>query len=140
MNFHHIPWEPVFLGLMKLLKVFGFIPGAVAAFGVRKLHQKRRQNRAIEGWPATDARLYSGEVHREGYWSYWADIGYTYYVGEYRTGKYVRRFRLKEHAEEFVRQVKDGHVQVHYDRAKPDTSVILDRDIEMIALMAPQYR
>jgi len=39
-----------------------------------------------------------------------------------------------------VRQVKDKHVQVHYDVSSPDKSVILDRDLELIALLAPQYR
>jgi len=46
----------------------------------------------------------------------------------------------EEHADEFVRQVKDQRVQVHYDSANPNASVILDRDLEMIALLAPQYR
>jgi len=40
----------------------------------------------------------------------------------------------------FVRQVKDQRVQVHYESANPNTSVILDRDLEMIALLAPQFR
>jgi hypothetical protein len=61
-------------------------------------------------------------------------------VGEYRTGKHVHRFRNEESADEFLRQIKDKHVLVHYDSNKPDTSVILDRDLEMIALLAPQYR
>lgn len=128
------------LGLIKLLKAFGLIPGAFAAYGIRKLYQKWRQNRAIQGWPATDATVLSGQVHKQGLWSYWAEITYSYYVGEYRAGKYVRRFRSEEHADDFVRQVKDQRVHVHYDSGKPDTSVILDRDLEMIALLAPQFR
>jgi Protein of unknown function (DUF3592) len=139
MNLHHVPWEPVVLGLLKLLKTFGLIPGAFAAYGVRKLYQKWRQNRAIQGWPATDATLLTGEVHKQGLWSYWVEITYSYYVGEYRAGKYIRRFRREEHADDFVRQVKDKRVQVHYDSGNPDTSVILDRDLEMIALLAPQF-
>jgi len=39
-----------------------------------------------------------------------------------------------------VRQVKDKRVQVHYDASDPEKSVILDRDLELIALLAPQYR
>jgi hypothetical protein len=140
MNFRHIPWEAILLGLLKLLKMFGLIPGAFAAYGVRKFYQKWRQNRAIAGWPATDATILSGQVHKEGLWSFWAEVTYSYYVGEYRAGKYVRRFRREEHADEFVRQVHDKRAQVHYDNANPDTSVILDRDLEMIALLAPQYR
>ena len=69
-----------------------------------------------------------------------SSLPYTYYLGEYRSGKHVHHFRREEDADEFVRQVKDKHVQVHYNASKPDNSVILDRDLEVIALLAPQYR
>lgn len=86
----------------------------------------------------TDARILGGQVHKEGPWNCWAELTYTYFAGEYRTGKYVRRFRREEHADDFVRQLRDHQVHVHYDHADPDKSVILDRDLEMIALLAPQ--
>jgi hypothetical protein len=140
MHLHAIHWEWIVFGLLKLLKAFGLIPGAFAALGLRKLYQKWRQSRAMAGWPATDATIQSGQVHKQGIWSYWAEITYTYFVGEYRTGKHVHRFRNEEAADEFIRQIKDKHVLVHYDSNKPDSSVILDRDLEMIALLAPQYR
>ena len=62
------------------------------------------------------------------------------YLGEYRSGKHLHHFRREEDADEFVRQIKDKRVQVHYNASDPDKSVILDRDLEMIALMAPQIR
>ena len=136
---HHIPWALILLELVKLLKFLGIIPGAVAAFGVRKLWQKWRQSQAISGWPATDATIQSGRVQKEGF-RVWAEITYTYYVGEYRTGVYVRRLRRQEAAEDFIRQVRDRRVQVHYSPFNPDRSVILDRNLEMIALLAPQFR
>ena len=70
MNWHHIPWEAILLGLFKLLKGFGIIPGALAAFGVRKLYQKWRQNKAMAGWPSTNGTIQSGKVHKQGlrYW------------------------------------------------------------------------
>jgi hypothetical protein len=139
MNFHHLPWEPILLGIVKLLKVFGIIPGAMAAYGVRKLYQKRRQNKAMAGWPATDGTILSGQVHKEGMHS-WVELTYSYYVGEYRSGHHVHRFRREAEADDFVRQIKDKRVQVHYNASNPDKSVILDRDIEMVALLAPQYR
>jgi hypothetical protein len=139
MHFRHIPWEAIILALVKLLKVFGLIPGAIAAFGVRKLFQRWRQNRAIAGWPATDATIQSGTVHKAG-WRVWVELTYTYYVGEYRSGTHVHRFRSGEQADEFVRQVKDKRVHVHYDGDHPEKSVILDRDLEMVALLAPAYR
>jgi hypothetical protein len=141
MDLHNaIHWEWLVWGLIKLLKVFGIIPGAMAAFGMKKLYQKWRQNKAMAGWPATDATMQSGEVHNKGWRNFWVEITYTYYVGEYRTGKHVHRFHREEDADEFVRQVKDKHVQVHYDSSAPDKSVILDRDLEVIALLAPQFR
>lgn len=134
-----VPWELIFLSIAKLLKVLGILPGAVAAFGVRKWYQKWRQRRAVEGWPATDATILGGQAHKQGLWRAWAEIHYSYYVGEYRSGTYVRRFRREPEADEFIRQVKDKRVHVHYDPAKPENSVILDRDLEMVALLAPQY-
>lgn len=139
MHWHRWPWGLIFIELVKLLKVFGLIPGAFAAAGVRKLYQKRRQKKAMEGWPATDATIQSGHVRKEGMRSYWAELRYTYYVGEYRTGTYVRHFRREELADDFVCQLKDKRVHVHYDGANPDKSVILDRDVEMVAMLAPEF-
>jgi hypothetical protein len=76
----------------------------------------------------------------EGVMRYWAEITYSYYVGEYRAGTYVRRFREEDHADDFVRQLRDKRIQVWYRDSDPDNSVILDRDIEMVALLTPQLR
>jgi hypothetical protein len=138
MSAHHMPWEVIFFGMIKLIKAFGLIPGAIAAFGARKLYQKWRQNKAMAGWPVTDGTLLSGRVHREGRRRYWAEIAYYYFVGEYRSGTYVRRFRKEEDADAFVRQVKEKRLQVRYSDANPEQSVILDRDLEMIVLLSPQ--
>ena len=126
--------------LLKLLKAFGIIPGAIAAYGLKRAYQKWRQNKAMAGWPATDATILSGQVEKKGWRSFWAEITYSYFVTEYHSGKYVRHFRREEDADEFVRQVKDKRVHVHYDGSNPEKSVILDRDLEMIALLVPQYR
>jgi hypothetical protein len=138
MNLHHMPWEAVLLGAVKLLKAFGIIPGAIAALGVRKFFQKWRQNRAIAGWPVTEATIQSGQVHREGMLRYWAEVTYSYFVEEYRSGTYIRRFKREEQAEEFIRQIKDKRIQIWYKDSDPDSSVILDRDLEMMALLTPQ--
>ena len=92
MHLHHIPWGALFLTLLHLLKAFGLIPGALAAFGVRKFYQKWRQNKAMSGWPATDATIQNGKVHKDG-WRVWVELTYTYYVGEYRSGTHVHKFR-----------------------------------------------
>jgi hypothetical protein len=134
----HYDWGLIVLSAIKFLKVFGFIPGAVAAFAIRRFVQKRLQRKAMEGWPAADARIHGGNVHHEGR-RFWAEITYSYYVGEYRSGTYVRGFKREEQADDFARQLKDKTVRVHYKEADPDRSVLLDRDIELIVLLAPQY-
>lgn len=130
-------WEIV-LVVFHALKAFGLIPGAVGAVWVRRLYQKRRQRKAMEGWPFTEARLQGGQVHKEGWRNISAEITYTYFVEEYRLGKYIRRFRRTEDAEEFLRNIRDKRVMVHYDRSNPDHSVILDRDLELVVLLVPQ--
>jgi hypothetical protein len=139
MDPNHINWGLFVLWIIKLLKIFGIIPGAIAARWMQKLYQKRRQTKAMEGWPATQATIQSGKVHTEG-GRHWAELTYTYFVDEYRVGTYVKNFKREEEADDFVRQLKDKRLQVHYKLTSPDTSVILDRDLEMIVLMVPQYR
>jgi hypothetical protein len=138
MDPHHIPWRLIIFAAFKLLAKFGIIPGTFAAFGLKRLYQKWRQNRAFAGWPSTEARVLYGKVHSEGPRQHWVELTYSYYVDEYRSGKHVHRFRNEEEADEFIRQMKDKRLQVRYNPEKPDESVILDRDIEMVALLAPQ--
>ena len=139
MNFQHFPWGLIVFWTIKLLKVFGIIPGAIAARWAQKVYQRRRQTRAMEGWPSTQATIQSGTVHTEG-GRHWAELTYTYFVDEYHSGTYVKNFRKEDDADEFVRQARDKRLQVHYKESKPETSVILDRDLEMIVLMVPQLR
>jgi len=138
MHSSHIPWGPILALAFKLLAKFGLIPGTMAAYGIRHLYQRWRQKRAMESWPAVEARILWGTVERESTRRVWAHITYTYFVGEYRSGSYIRGFRREEDADEFVRQIKDKKLQIRHDPADPDKSVILDRDIEMIAMLAPQ--
>jgi Protein of unknown function (DUF3592) len=133
MEIHRFPWEAIFLGVAKFLKAFGLIPGAAAAIGVRRRYQKWRQRKAMAGWPSTEATILSGEIHGNGPRNFWAEIVYSYHVGQYRAGRYVRYFRKEGQADEFVRRTKEKRIQVHYDQLDPDRSVILDRDIELAA-------
>jgi hypothetical protein len=133
----HFHWGLIVFWTIKLLKIFGIIPGAIAARWVQKFYQKQRQKRATEGWPTAEATIQSGKVETEG-GRHWAEITYSYFVEEYRAGTYVRHFRREADAEDFVRQVRDKRLQVHYKESNPDTSVILDRDFDMIALLVPQ--
>ena len=139
MDYQTYHWGLLVYWIIKFLKIFGIIPGAIAARWVQKLYQTRRQARAMEGWPSTEATIQSGKVHTEAR-RHWAEITYTYFVDEYRVGTYVRNFKREEDADDFVRQLKDKRLQVHYKPASPDTSVILDRDLEMVVLLIPQFR
>jgi hypothetical protein len=78
MDLRYVHWEWLLWGLIKFLKIFGIIPGAIAAFGVRRLYQKWRQNQAMAGWPATDATIQGGEVHKKGWRNVWVELTYTY--------------------------------------------------------------
>jgi hypothetical protein len=130
----------IFLPLaFKLLKGFGLLPGVLAAFGVRKLVQKWRQGHAASGWPMTEATIQWGKVHSDGPRQYWVEVTYSYFVNEYRSGTYVRHFKREEDASDFIRHTRDKRVMVRYKESAPDTSTILDRDLDMIVLMAPQY-
>lgn len=138
MHGYDIHWRLLFLLIVKLLKTFGLIPGALGAYWARKLFQKWRQKRAIDGWPATEARVLWGKVQSEGPRRIWVEITYSYYVGEYRSGTYLRVFRRAEDADDFVRQIKDKTVQIRFKESDPETSTILDRDLEMAAPMSLQ--
>jgi len=139
MDMQHIPWQLIPLAF-KLMAKFGLIPGAAAGYGVKKLYQKWRQNWAFVGWPSTEARVQYVTVHSEGPRQFWVELTYSYFFEEYRSGTHVHRFPKEDEADEFVRQIKDKRLQVRYNPDKPDESVILDRDLEMVALLAPQLR
>jgi uncharacterized SAM-binding protein YcdF (DUF218 family) len=129
----------IFLWALKLLKIFGLPLGAVVALGVRRLYQKWRANQAL-AWPVANAIILGGQVKTTSRGLVFVELTYSYFVAEYRAGKYLRRLRRAEDAEEFIRQMKDKHVQVRYRESNPEHSVILDRDIEMLALLTPQMR
>ena len=133
-------WLYPLLLAFKLLAKFGLIPGFIAAFGLQKLRQKYRQRKAVEGWPSTEASIQWCKVHSDGPRSFWVEVTYSYYVGEYHSGTYIRRFKKEQQADDFAGQLKDKRIQVHYKTADPANSVILERDLEMVALLAPEIR
>lgn len=140
MDSDSIHWAYLVALGIKLLAKFGLIPGFVAAFGLQKFRQKYRQRKAVEGWPSTDANIQWCKVHQEGARNYWVEVTYSYFVGEYRSGTYIRRFKKEEQAEDFARQLREKRIQVHYKTGDPANSVILERDLEMIALLTPEMR
>jgi len=140
MNSDPIHWGYLVAIAIKLLAKFGLIPGFIAAFGIQKFRQKYRQRKAVEGWPAREATIQICRVHKEHWRKFCAEVTYSYFVGEYRSGTYIRNFRREEQADDFVRQLKDRRIQVRYKESSPENSVILDRDLELIGLLVPQLR
>lgn len=130
-----IHWEYIYI-VLKLLKAFGLLPGAVAAYFVQRWLQHWRQARAQEGWPSVDGVVVSTKVVSEGWRNHLAEIGYSYCVGEYRSGTYLRKFSRAEDAAVFARAMQDKRPRVHYKESAPDVSTLLDRDLEMLAPIA----
>ncbi len=126
-----IHWEYFYI-IIKLLKMFGLLPGAVAAYATKNWWQKRRQQRAQEGWPSVDGVVVGAKVTKQGWRSYWAVITYSYCVGEYRSGTYIKKFSRADDADAFARELRDKRPRVHYKDSAPDVSTLLDRDLEML--------
>jgi hypothetical protein len=137
MNLHNIPWHLFIAAALKLLAKFGLIPGAAVGYGVKRWHQKRRQDKAFAGWPSTEARIQYGKVNAQGPRQYWVELTYTYFVDEYRSGMHVHRFRKEDEADAFLSEIRDKRIQVRYNPVKPAESAILDRDLEMVAMLTP---
>jgi Protein of unknown function (DUF3592) len=97
------------------------------------------QRKKAAGWPVADGRIESVEVSKpnfsfttkRGY--YIAELGYSYSVaGTRNSGRYKRDFPTEMEADEFVRDLQDKAVVVHYNPAKPSASALLSPDIEAI--------
>jgi len=97
-----------------------------------------RRKRAA-GWPVADGRIESVEVNKpnfsfttkRGY--YVAELGYSYSVaGTLNSGRYKRDFATEREANEFVRDLNEKALVVHYDSARPSSSVLLEPDIEVL--------
>lgn len=102
--------------------------------------RKQRAENAAQGWPSVDGRISGGSVKPVPKTKrFLATLTYTYFVGEYRTGKYVHEFQSEPDADEFVRAMKDKHVPIRYNDSDPDKSVLEQRAIEQHILLAPRF-
>ena len=83
--------------------------------------------------------ILSGSVSRIRRTSHFhATLDYTYFVQEYRTGKYVQEFSVEANADEFVRLMKDKRVRIRYKQSNPDKSLLEQSVVEHILLLAPR--
>ena len=102
--------------------------------------QKRRRESIAQGWPSVEARIVSGQVTPVPKTScFLATLQYTYFIEEYRTGAYVHEFPREIDADEFVRQLKDKRVQVRYNQAKPDKSVLEQSVVAQHFVLTPRF-
>lgn len=102
--------------------------------------RKQRAENAAQGWPSVNGRITSGDFKEIPKTKRWlATLNYTYFVGEYRTGKYVHEFMSAEEAGDFVRAMQDKHVPIRYKDSDPNKSVLEQRAIEQHILLAPRF-
>ena len=130
------PFNPVILYGIKVLFV------AAVGYGglwTRRLVQRSRQNRAA-GWPSVEGTVQFAKAEpvpktRR----FLVTLTYSYFVDEYRAGKYTHEFSREDDADEFARAMKDKRLQIRYRDSKRDESVI-DQSIIEQYLQTPLRR
>lgn len=96
---------------------------------------KRRRARRSSAWPIAQAHIESAEIDerkvlgvrlgRNRKDSIVARLSYSYSMaGSVYSGQYERQFSDQDEASEFIRDLPDKTVVVHYDPAKPTTSSV----------------
>jgi hypothetical protein len=126
-------------GWIYLLKwPLAFVAGW-AAILYRRWRRSFDEN-AAQGWPSVEGLIVSGEVKPIPKTSrFHASLTYTYFVEEYRTGKYDHDFQNEADADDFVRQLKDKRVQIRYKQSNPDKSVLEQSVINQHVMLAPRF-
>ena len=116
--------------------------GFVAAWAGIHLQRwrKQRAEATAQSWPMVDARISGGSVKPIPKTKrFLATLNYTYFVGEYRIGKYIHEFQNKEDAEQFVQATKDKHVPIRYNPTNPEKSVLEESSVQQHILLAPRF-
>lgn len=120
----HIHWWRHLGSLYSLFH--SVLPLLIGGGGVAGL-QKLRQRRAA-GWPSADGEVQHARVERKN--GYTVTLEYRYYArSQFHYGKYARRFRRKQQAEQFADALHCRHIQVRYREDKPEVSVVLEDDL-----------
>lgn len=102
--------------------------------------RKQRAEAAAQSWPMVDARIGGGVVKPIPKTKrFLATLSYTYFVSEYRIGKYIHEFENKDDAESFVRAMKDKHVPIRYNPTNPEKSVLEESSVQQHVLLAPRF-
>ena len=117
--------------------VFIFILAKVANFVL--LRRKQHKEEKEQSWPSVEGTVQYTNVapvfdnkHNQ----YYATLEYSYFVGEYRSGKYIQTFGDDSEADAFAKAMKDKKVQVLYNPSNPDKSDIDPGSIEQHTMFA----
>jgi hypothetical protein len=142
MTLASISWHDILRfshGWIYLLKwPLAFVAGW-AGIHARRWRKSRAEN-AAQGWPSVDGRISGGSVKPIPKTKrYLATLTYTYFLGEYRTGKYIHEFENEADADNFVHAMTDKHVPIRYNDSDPTRSVLEQRAIEQHILLAPRF-
>ena len=115
-----------------------FVAGWTAIY-LRRWRKSRNETIA-QGWPSVEGVIVSGKVTPIPKTNHFhVALQYTYFVEEYRTGKYLHDFPNESEADDFVRQMKDKRVQIRYNQSNPDKSVLEQSVIEQHVMLAPRF-
>lgn len=130
-------WFTRFLPFLVFFKYgFKYIVVAIIGYGgvfARRWRHKGKQNKAA-GWPSVEGVIVSSKSeHIPKTHLYLATLTYSYFVEEYRAGKYAREFSNESDADEFARSMKDRRLQIRYQQSKPDISVIDQSALEQLS-------
>ena len=97
------------------------------------------QRRRAAAWPVVGGRIESADwskpafslTIRRGYYA--ARLGYSYSVaGTCYSGQYKQEFPTDKEALDFIRDLQDQHITVHYNPNSPGSSTLLASDIDVV--------
>ena len=120
--------------------IFRGVSYFIAAWGALFIRRwlKRHRERVAQSWPLVEGVILNGAVTRIRRTSHFhATLNYTYFVGEYRTGKYIHEFAKEADADAFVRLLKDKRVHIRYKQSNPNKTVLEHSVVEQHAILAP---
>lgn len=112
----------------------------IGLFIVRRLFFWARKSR-IHRWPTVQGKIVNTTIHERpvhsGIWT--AELVYSCKVeGQVHAGQYKRRFDDLEEALEFVRDLKDRPIAIHYRPVKPLHSALDEEDLRTLLARRPR--
>lgn len=128
-------WQQALQRPLGLSRLLGIVVALIFAPISRWLY-KRKQEAALD-WPSIEGSVQFATVSliRDSTW-YSVTLQYSYFVGEYRSGEYSQNFPTESDADDFAKAMKDKKVQVSYNPAKPEDSILDESSIPQQAMFS----